>query len=155
MLFSMTNPPGPGAPEAYAADTTMKPSAAAEHVFRPDQPWWETVFAAIDAGDAAGFVGFLTVDAQFRFGNAPVVVGREAIEAAAAGFFTAIASSRHRLLRTWNGTATTVCEGEVTYTRHNGSTVSVPFANVFELRGDKISAYRIFIDNSSLFRESV
>jgi limonene-1,2-epoxide hydrolase len=31
--------------------------------------------------------------------------------------------------------------------------VSVPFANVFELRADKIAAYRIYIDNSSLFRE--
>jgi limonene-1,2-epoxide hydrolase len=43
----------------------------------------------------------------------------------------------------------------VTYTRHDGSLISVPFANVFELRGDKITAYRIYIDNSSLFSKSV
>jgi ketosteroid isomerase-like protein len=133
---------------------TMQATAAAEHIFQPDRLWWERVFAVIDAGDAAGFVEFLSADAQFRFGNAPAVIGRDAILAAAAGFFAAIASSRHRLLRIWNGAATSVCEGEVTYTRRNGSTLSVPFANVFELRGEKISAYRIYIDNSSLFSES-
>ena len=126
-----------------------------EHVFQPDRAWWERVFAVIDAGDAAGFVDLLAPDAQFRFGNAPVVVGHEAIHAAAAGFFAAIASSRHRLLRTWSGAATAVCEGEVTYTRHDGSVISVPFANVFEMQGEKIAAYRIYIDNSSLFDRSV
>jgi ketosteroid isomerase-like protein len=126
-----------------------------EHVFQPDRAWWERVFAVIDAGDAAGFVDLLTPDAQFRFGNAPVVVGHEAIHAAAAGFFAAIASSRHRLFRTWNGAATAVCEGEVTYTRHDGSVIRVPFANVFEMQGEKIAAYRIYIDNSSLFDRSV
>ncbi len=99
----------------------------------------------------AASLSLLTPDARFRFGNAPVVVGREAIRAAVAGFFAAIASSRHQLLATWNGSGTAVCEGKVTYTRHDGSMVSVPFANVFELRGDKIAAYRIYIDNSSLF----
>jgi len=109
------------------------------------------VFAVIDAGDAAGFIELLTSDAQFRFGNAPVIVGHEAIHVAVSAFFAAIATSRHQLLDTWNGASTAVCEGHVTYTRHDGSTLSVPFANVFHLRGDKIAAYRIYIDNSSLF----
>jgi len=39
----------------------------------------------------------------------------------------------------------------VTYTRHDGSVLTVPFANVFEMRGDKIAAYRIYVDNSLLF----
>jgi ketosteroid isomerase-like protein len=125
--------------------------AAPEPLFRPDRGWWEKVFAVIDGGDAAGFVGLLTPDAQFRFGNATPVVGRDAIRAAVAAFFAAIAGSRHRLLDIWNGESTAVCEGEVTYTRHDGSTLRLPFANVFDLRGDKIAAYRIYIDNSPLF----
>jgi hypothetical protein len=43
-------------------------------------------------------------------------------------------------------------EGEVTYIRPDGTTVTVPFANIFELRGTLIAVYRIFIDNSPLFR---
>jgi ketosteroid isomerase-like protein len=119
--------------------------------FELDRAWWERVFAVIDAGDAAGFVEFLTPDARFRFGNAPTIIGSDAIRTAAAAFFAAIKSSRHRLLATWHTAAIAACEGEVTYTRLDGSTVSVPFANVFELRGEKIAAYRIYIDNSPLF----
>jgi ketosteroid isomerase-like protein len=130
-------------------------AVAPECASQPDRAWWEHVLAVVDAGDADDFIDLLTPDAQFRFGNAPVIVGHEAVHAVAAAFFAAIASSRHRLLGTWNGAGTAVCEGEVTYTRHDGSVVSVPFANVFELRADKIAAYRIYIDNSSLFRAPV
>jgi ketosteroid isomerase-like protein len=122
-----------------------------EHAFPPDRAWWGRLFAVIDARDAAGFLDFLTPDAKFRFGNAPTIAGAEAIGAAVGGFFAAIAACRHQVLETWNGTDTVACEGTVTYTRHDGSTVTVPFANVFELRGAKIAAYRIFIDNSPLF----
>ena len=116
-----------------------------------DRAWWGRIFAIVDAGDADAFIDLLTPDAQFQFGNAPMIAGHEAIRAAAAGFFAAIASSRHQVLRTWNEARTAVCEGQVIYTRHDGSVLAVPFANVFEMRGDKIAAYRIYIDNSSLF----
>ena len=131
----------------------MHVAVAAERVFEPDEAWWQRLFAAIDARDAAAFADRLTPDARFTFGNAPTVIGAEAIGIAAGQFFAAIASCRHRLLRTIKGkeSAAIACEGIVTYTRHNGSAVSVPFANVFELRGEKIAAYRIYIDNSPLF----
>jgi limonene-1,2-epoxide hydrolase len=122
-----------------------------EHVVQPDHLWWKALFATIDALDVPGFLSFLTPDAQFRFGNAPTIVGHEATRAAVAGFFASIAACRHQLLRTWSGTAAVACEGLVTYTRRDGSTVTVPFANVLELRGTKIAAYRIYIDNSPLF----
>ena len=92
----------------------------------------------------------LTAAAQFRFGDAPVVVGHEAIHAAAARFFSAMRpADTDRCAR---GTVSRPqSAGEVTHTRHDGSVLSVPFANVFELRGDKIAAYRIYIDNSLPF----
>ena len=51
----------------------------------------------------------------------------------------------------WTGPGTAVCEGEVTYTRLDGSTLTVPFVNVFELSGAQIRSYRIYIDNGPLF----
>ena len=119
--------------------------------FQPDRGWWERLFAAIDARDADRFIAFLTADAEFRFGNAPAVRGREAIRAAVAGFFTMIAGCRHRLRGQWNGPGTTVGEGEVTYTRRDGTTVTIAFADIFELRGQQIASYRIYIDNTPLF----
>jgi ketosteroid isomerase-like protein len=118
----------------------------------PSNPhWWERLFRTIDAGDAAGFVDFLTPDAQFRFGNAPVILGVREIGAAVTGFFGTIRSSQHRLVKSWCTHETAGCEGEVTYMRHDGTIVTFPFANVFQLRGDKISCYRIYIDISSLY----
>ena len=119
--------------------------------YQPDRAWWESLFATIDDGNAVGFASRLTADARFRFGNAPEVIGTSAIQAAVAEFFAAIAGSQHRMQNTWFGAATAVCEGQVTYTRHNGTTAIFPFVNVFELRGEKIAAYRIYIDLSPLF----
>jgi ketosteroid isomerase-like protein len=119
--------------------------------FAPDAAGWARLFAAIDARDADAFAGFIAEGGEFRFGNAPPVVGRAAIRAAVAGFFAAIGGCRHRLLHSWTGPGSAVCEGEVTYTRLDGSTLTVPFANVFELGGGRIRSYRIYIDNGPLF----
>jgi SnoaL-like domain len=119
--------------------------------FVPDAQWWERLFSTIDARNATAFVNFLTPDAEFRFGNAVAMVGQQAIAAGVAGFFAAIASSQHRLLEFWSTQNSAGCEGEVTYTRHDGSLVTFPFANVFKLCGTRISSYHIYIDNSSLF----
>jgi limonene-1,2-epoxide hydrolase len=117
----------------------------------PNPYWWQRLFSTIDGADGAGFVEFLTADAQFRFGNAPSVQGSSAILAAVSGFFASIRTSQHQLLDSWSAPESVGCEGEVTYTRHDGSVVSYPFANVFKLRGEKIASYRIYIDVSTLF----
>jgi hypothetical protein len=113
--------------------------------------WWERLFKTIDGSDAAGFVDFLTPDAQFRFGNAPMIQGAAEIGAAVTGFFGTIRSSQHRLVQSWGASESAGCEGEVTYTRLDGSVVTVPFANVFQLSGNKVSSYHIYIDISTLF----
>ena len=49
------------------------------------------LFAAIDAQDGAAFVSYLTDDAVFRFGSAPPVRGRAAVQEAVEAFFASIA----------------------------------------------------------------
>jgi ketosteroid isomerase-like protein len=129
--------------------TEIVAGGAGETLFDPS--WWNRLFAAIDSADAPGFVEFLTPDARFRFGNGADVIGGDAITAAVTGFFSAIRSSKHSLLASWGTNTSAGCEGEVTYTRHDGSVVTYPFANVFRLRGEKISSYHIYIDISTLF----
>jgi ketosteroid isomerase-like protein len=119
--------------------------------FTADRAGWLRLFAAIDSRDAAAFIEFLTPDAQFRFGNAAALIGHRAIGDGVAQFFAAIGSSRHELLESWSGEDSAGCEGRVTYTRHDGRVMGFPFANLFTLRGAKISSYRIYIDNSALF----
>lgn len=115
--------------------------------------WLHDLFSSIDRRDAAAFVEFLAPDAVFRFGSAPPVGGRGAIQDAVAAFFTTIAGCRHELERSWADTDTVVCEGEVTYRRHDGSTITLPFANVFELRDRLIGRYSIYADVGPLYQQ--
>ncbi len=109
------------------------------------------LFAAIDNKDAASFVQYLTEDAVFRFGSAPPVHGREAIREAVDGFFATIAGCRHAISNSLRNDSTLVCEGEVTYRRHDGSEITVPFADIFEYDGDLIADYKIYIDIAPLY----
>lgn len=117
-----------------------------------DRAWWESVFRTIDGKDVPGFLAFLTPDAEFRFANNPPARGHEQIGTVVGGFLGAIGGSRHRFIHAWEDADTAACEGEVTYTRHDGSTLTVPFVNVFYLRGGKVARYLIHIDNTALFR---
>jgi ketosteroid isomerase-like protein len=111
------------------------------------------MFAAIDARDGAAFVAYLTEDATFRFGSAPPVQGRAAIQEAVEGFFSTIAGCSHDISNTLYSGDTLVCEGTVTYQRHDGGEVTVPFTDIFEFVGELIDQYKIYIDIAPLYAE--
>jgi ketosteroid isomerase-like protein len=113
--------------------------------------WLEKLFKTIDAKDAEGFAAFLTEDAVFRFGNAEPARGKKAVHEAVAGFFAGVKSLRHTVRESWSHPEAVVMHGEVTYTRHDGSQLSVPFANVFKLQGSLVREYLIFADASKLW----
>lgn len=116
-------------------------------------PDFSSLFAGIDAKDHQLFGTFLTDDAQFRFANFPPIVGKDAIVAFLEGWFQSIAAIKHSNLNVRYGDGFALTEGIVTYTRHSGSTLEVPFANVFNLVDGKIKDYLIYVDNSTLYTE--
>lgn len=109
------------------------------------------LFAAIDAQDSAAFVSYLTDGAVFRFGSAEPVRGREAIQAAVDGFFASIAGLSHTINRVVRDGDTLFCEGEVAYRRHDGTDITLPFADVFEYADDLIDHYKIYMDIAPLY----
>lgn len=114
--------------------------------------WTPKLFAAIDSMDARAFCRYLSEDGSFRFGNAPAVKGVGNIAAAVGGFFASIQGLRHQIANVWvPADDTVIAEGEVTYTRKNGSTLTVPFVNVFEMKGDLVDSYKIYIDIAQLY----
>jgi ketosteroid isomerase-like protein len=115
--------------------------------------WLGSLLAAIDGKDTETFLEYLSDDALFRFGSAPAVRGSETIRAAVDGFFDTIKGSTHSLTNTLVNGSTLVCEGEVTYQRLNDSKLTLPFVNVFELDGELISDYKIYIDIAPLYTE--
>ena len=109
------------------------------------------LFVSIDAMDTEGFLGFIAPDAEFRFGSSPPVRGHEAIRAAVEGFFSSFAALSHKPQRLVADGDAVVCEGEVTYTRHDGSRITLPFCNVFEIDNGLIALYRVYIDVAPLY----
>ena len=123
--------------------------------------WAEELYArAVDHKDAAGFADAFVADAWLRFGNAPPIVGRDAIREAIAQFFTAFVSLRHQSNGTFLDGDTLILEAVVTYTRHDGGVVSVPAVTIFRLveglEGGRPVAdqCRIYVDLAPLFAPS-
>jgi ketosteroid isomerase-like protein len=113
----------------------------------------ENLFAAIDRKDIGQFLSFIAPDATFRFGSAPPVSGHEAIGAAVGGFFDTIAGLSHELKQTISSGSGLVCEGEVTYTRHDASEITLPFVNVFEVADSLVTEYKVYIDIGPLYAQ--
>ena len=113
----------------------------------------QDLFKAIDAFDTRKFASYLDENANLRFANMPVVSGKNNIFEFVAAFFQGIKGIRHKNLEIWELEGIRFVVGNVTYTRHDKSTLSVDFSNTFKLKGDRIKEYRIFIDNSELFRQ--
>jgi len=112
------------------------------------------LFASIDAMDTESFLSFIAEDCTFRFGSSPPVTGREGIGASVNDFFSMFAALRHNIMRIVADDNSVVCEGEVTYTRHDDSQITLPFCNVFEVDSGLIRVYRIYIDIGPLFAEN-
>lgn len=122
--------------------------------------WATDLYArAVDHKDASGFAAAFTPDAWLRFGNAAPVVGRDAIRAAIAHFFTQFADLRHEATGAWLDGDTLVLEAAVTYTRHDRRVVTVRAATVFRLAGADgpgparpvADQCRIYVDLAPLF----
>ena len=114
--------------------------------------WTKQLFQNIDNMDTEGFTSFLADDVVFRFGNADPVTGKAAVRDIVDGFFSSINNLHHELERICNEEDTVVCHGFVTYTRHDQSTLRIPYANVMVLRDGQIVEYLIFNDTSELYR---
>lgn len=113
--------------------------------------WIKEMFDAIDNRDAEGFVSYFAEDGMFKFGNADRVEGKQAVLEAVKGFFSAINGIQHEILDLWTLPDAAVCRGIVTYTRLDSTTLSVPFATIMKLDGQKIREYLIYADISQLF----
>jgi ketosteroid isomerase-like protein len=115
------------------------------------ETWMKELFQSIDEMNTEAFLGLLTDDVSFHFGNADPVEGKAAVGEVVGGFFESIRGIRHEVEESFESSDNAVCHGRVIYTRHDGSSLNVPFANVFKLRDGRARDYRIFVDISALY----
>lgn len=108
------------------------------------------LFDSIDTKDINAFANFLAEDVIFCFSNWPQVEGKANVENAVNAFLQSIAVIEHQVLAYWQPEDMLICRGLVTYTRHDNTKLTVPFANTLQILDGKISDYRIFADISAL-----
>jgi hypothetical protein len=109
------------------------------------------LFRSIDNKNMEDFLSFLDEDVSFSFGNMPAVNGRDNVKTAVQGFYDSIAGLSHTLDEVFGEDGLIASNGTVTYTRLDTSKLSVPFATVFRLNGDRIKEYNIYVDISGLY----
>ncbi len=114
--------------------------------------WAGAFFETADRFDIEQLVSWFADDIEVRFGNQPAINGKAQAREAFAGFWSGIAGMRHRR-------EALVADGDmaaqmsiVTYTRHDGSAVSMPVASHLRRTGPaQIDRLWIFIDMAPLF----
>lgn len=105
----------------------------------------------IDSMDAQAFASHLSENCVLRYANNDEVVGRDAIEAAIAAFYTTIKALRHDVVEEWNIGNATIIQFECTYTRLDDRQVTVPAVSIFRRGDELIDDYRIFVDLTPVY----
>lgn len=118
-----------------------------------DAQWVHNYFKTVDTLDADAIVTHFTEDGKFRFSNQPPAIGKQAIRDALAQFFSTIQAMHHENTGLWLGDDgnSAVYEVDVTYTRKDGTQVTLPCASILRSRDDKIYDFRMNMDISPVY----
>ena len=109
------------------------------------------VLADVDRMDAKAFASHLAKDCLLRYANDDEVVGRDAIEAAIAGFFSTIKGISHRIVEQWDVDGATIVQLEATYTRLDDGQVTLPAVTIYRRGAHLIDDYRVFVDLAPVY----
>ncbi|WP_168788679.1 nuclear transport factor 2 family protein [Paraburkholderia aromaticivorans] len=123
--------------------STEAPTAAFEYA--------SEVYEAVDSTDEQRLARFLTENCTFVYGNSEPVIGRANVAESSKKFMALIAGIEHHLLDVWAFEDVIVSRLEVTYTRKDGSTLTLPAVTIWRVRSRQIDDYRIYIDVTPLF----
>ena len=104
------------------------------------------VYKAVDSKDEQRLASFLTENCTFVYANSDPVVGRGNAAASSKKFLDLLAAIKHELLDVWGFDDVIVSRIQVTYTRKDGSTLTIPAATIWRVQGKQIHEYRIYVD---------
>jgi hypothetical protein len=110
------------------------------------------MFAAADTLNAENTLRFMTEDVAFRFGNAPTLHGHVQVAEALTTLYQTVKKMRHTIVGVHNCGDVWAVETVANYVDRYGRSFSFPACNIMVLRGARMSEYKIFVDNSEMFR---
>lgn len=124
------------------------------------EEYFNDLLDRVDQENAIAFASHFVSDeegeCEFTWGNFPTLTGRTAITKFTQGFFAMISSVEHQLDRggyhLWASDMYATTTGTVTFTRLDGTAVSVPFMTgaYFTPDGTKMRKYTVHLDPSPL-----
>lgn len=109
------------------------------------------ILSSIDSMDSTKFAPLLSEDSEFKFGNFPPVVGKADIAKTQDEFNKNISGMKHEVKQVWRDDSSIVAEMNVTYTRLDGTKVTLPVTDVFQIKDNKITGTYIYMDIAPLF----
>lgn len=116
-------------------------------------PSWklmEDLYVVVDSMDAAGFAAKFTSEGRLDFGNADTVKGPQEIEKMIERVFAKLGGVKHEVVGLWRVDDVIFCDLRVTYTRKDGSSVTLPAATLSVMDGDQFASYRVYVDMAPL-----
>jgi ketosteroid isomerase-like protein len=108
------------------------------------------VFGRGEAFDSEGFASMFSEKPMYQFGNFDPCLTREAIRQSVANFFSAVSALYHDIRNIWEVGDAVFVEMDVMYWRNDGTTLTLPCADIFRFEGDKLVELRIFMDPNPL-----
>jgi SnoaL-like domain len=109
------------------------------------------ILAASDEMNIEKSLQLCTDDVAYKFGNFPVVFGKQGIKESSASFLQNFKSIKHDIKSMLEIGETIVVELEVSYVRHDQKMFTLPCCNVFLMQGDLVKEMRIYMDISPVF----
>jgi ketosteroid isomerase-like protein len=109
------------------------------------------MFDALDCGDIEQMVQYMTDDVVTAFGNFPELDGKAAFHTMFRDVARSVSGVRHEIHDLWHveqDGGVLVARMTVTYTRHDGSAISLPCCNIFRMRANLVSRYSVYMDIS-------
>lgn len=91
---------------------------------------------------------------MFSFGSTAAARGPTAVREAVVALFSTRYALEHTIACAGESGAMVVYEARVHYVFRDGTTSSVPYANVLRLAGDLVADYRIYLDPALLHAAS-
>ena len=112
------------------------------------------LFARGEAFDSAGFINFFTDRPVYQFGNGEPCLDKTAIKESVTAFFGGVEALYHDIKTLTEVGDIVFVEMDVMYWRKDGSSVTLPCADIVRFDGDKIQELRIFMDAGPVFNAS-
>jgi len=96
--------------------------------------------------DSEGFAGFFTDTPMYQFGNGEPCLNKSEIYDSVANFFAAVDALYHDIRNVWEIGDAVFVEMDVTYWRHDGTSITLPCSDIFRFKGHQIEELRIYMD---------